>query len=163
MPDERPRPQYGEYAPEGWVSPHYQPPEPPVEATPVPAPAVPGRTWDRVLTFALLAFGLYTVISSFIAFTQLPATLDAVFAQLGVGDFTSDAAANAVGLAANIIQPIIWVIVAWLSWRSLQTGRVTFWIPLAGGVLANLIVGILVGVVMAGDPAYLEYYTQMLK
>jgi hypothetical protein len=56
---------------------------------------------------------------------------------------------------------VIWVFVAAMSYWSLRRGRLTFWWPLAGGVLANLIAGILVAVVLAGDPAYSEYISQL--
>lgn len=164
MADERPRPQYGEYAPEGWVSPHYPPPEAPaVEVAPVAAeaPPVKRRTWDRVLTFGLLGIGLYFVLSGFISFSRLPEVFDQMFAQLGIGDFTSDSAATTVGIIANVVQPVIWAIAAFGASVWLRRGRIAFWWPLAGGVLANLIVVILVGVVMALDPAYAEYVAQL--
>lgn len=165
MADERPRPQYGEYAPEGWVSPHYPPPEPPaVAAEPVAADAPrKRRTWDTALTFGLLAIGLYFVLSGFVGFSQLPEVFDQMFAQLGIGDFTSDQAAVTIGIVANIVQPVIWAIAALGASVWLRRGRIAFWWPLAGGVLANLIVVILVGVVMSSDPAYAEYVTQMTQ
>ncbi|SFR73984.1 hypothetical protein SAMN05428970_1638 [Agromyces sp. CF514] len=96
--DERPRPRYGEYAPEGWT---WQPPvdpnavpdaaaavaanDPSAAATaapgahgaagsaPVPAtaPAVPK---DRLWTIALLVFGVFGAIYNIMAIVQLPAT-----------------------------------------------------------------------------------------
>lgn len=161
MTDERPRPQYGEYAPEGWVSPHYPPPnvEDVVTAAPA-APVVARRSWDVALTVALLVLGLYTVLSGYIGFSSLPQVFDQLFTQMGVGDFSSDAAANAVGIAANIVQTVLWLAGAVLGWRALRANRIAFWWPLGAGILANLIVVVMVGVVIAMDPAYAAYLAQ---
>ncbi len=163
MTDPRPRPQYGEYAPEGWVSPHYQPPAetPPPVAEDVVVQPRKRRTWDTVLTFALLGLGLYSVLSGFVGFSRLPEIFDQMFTQLGIGEFTSDAAASLIGVLANITQTTIWIIAAVGAGIFLQRGKIAFWWPLAGGVLANLIVVIMVGVVMASDPAYAAYIAQM--
>ena len=165
MSDERPRPQYGEYAPDGWVSPYSPVPdstEAPLAAEQVVVePVRKRRTWDTVLTFALLGVGLYTVLSGYVGFSQLSDVFDQMFTQLGIGEFTNVDAANTAGVIASIAQTVIWVIAAVGAGISLQRGRLAFWWPLAGGVLANLILVILVGVVMASDPAYAEYVTQM--
>jgi len=96
--DERPRPQYGEYAPEGWT---WQPPVDPksvpdaaaeAEATgpsaasaaaPVAAPGAGGAAGqptaravpkDRLWTIALLVFGVFGAIYNILGIVQLPAT-----------------------------------------------------------------------------------------
>ncbi|MFF2372716.1 DUF6264 family protein [Agromyces sp. NPDC058110] len=100
--DERPRPRYGEYAPEGWT---WQPPVEPVEAPDAAAggqasaadrqgawvghqdaaaertgdPAAPGAApravpKDRLWTIALLVFGVFGAIYNIMAIVQLPAT-----------------------------------------------------------------------------------------
>ena len=84
MTDDRPRPQYGEYAPPGWVSP-VAAPEPVIAAPPpsgTPSAAPTRRTWDVAVTLALLGFGLYSVVSGFVAFTDAPALFRQVFAML---------------------------------------------------------------------------------
>lgn len=166
MTDDRPRPQYGEYAPEGWVSPNLPAPTPPApepEVAPVVAVAPRRRLWDLVLTFALLGLGLYFVLSGYVVYGQLPAVFDQVFAQVGISEFTSDELARTIGIVINVVQTVIWVFVAGMAGMSLRRGRIAFWWPLAGGVLANFIVVILVGVVIASDPAYAEYVSRMTQ
>lgn len=159
MTDERPRPQYGEYAPPGWVSPvPVEVPEAVAAPSAPAAAAVPARpTWDVALTVGLLALGLYSVVSGFVAFADAPALFRQVFDTLGIGDFTSNEAANSAGPVIMAVQAVIWIAAAALAVRALRRGTLAFIWPVAGGVLANVIVGIIVGVVIAGDPAYLEY------
>lgn len=165
MTDDRPRPQYGEYAPPGWVSPVAAPePETVVAAPPpagTPSAAPTRRTWDVAVTLALLGFGLYSVVSGFVAFTDAPALFRQVFAMLDIGTFTSDEAARTAGVVIMIVQAAIWIVVAWYGVRALRRGKLAFVWPLAGGVVANVIVAVIAGVVMAGDPAYVEYLGQL--
>jgi hypothetical protein len=99
--DERPRPRYGEYAPEGWTwQPPVDPNAVPDAATdaaaggapaaaangaaassanrPTAAPAAPGapvaRPTDRLWTIALLVFGVFGVVYNVLALVQLPET-----------------------------------------------------------------------------------------
>lgn len=165
MTDERPRPQYGEYAPPGWVSPVAMPAPETAIAAPAPSSAPSAtparRTWDVALTVALLGFGLYSVVSGFVAFTDAPALFRQVFALLDIGAFTSDDAARRAGVVIMIVQAVIWLVVAVLGMRALRRGKLAFVWPLAGGILANIIVGVIAGVVMMGDPAYVEYLGQL--
>nr|WP_262927701.1 DUF6264 family protein [Microbacterium sp. NIBRBAC000506063] len=84
MSDTRPRPQFGEYAtPEQQRAAMGLPPEtvapaPALAPEPVApsdgaasAPPKPRRRWDRFLTFALLAYGLITVISAGISYMNI--------------------------------------------------------------------------------------------
>lgn len=162
MSDDRPRPQYGEYAPPGWVSPHLAP-EPQAQSVqePIAAPARERRTWDTALTLGLLGLGLYTVLSGYLSYSNMPAIFDQVFAQLGVGDFTSDAAAQSAAVAANIVGTVVWIVVAVFGTAFLRRGRIAFWWPLAGGIVANLVIAVIFGIVMAGDPAYAAYMAQL--
>lgn len=159
MSDERPKPQYGEYAPEGWVAPQVQP-IPTEAAVPAAPPPRARRSWDVILTFALLAIGLYTVVAGYGSFPNLPALFDQVFAQLGVGDFTSDDAARAVGFAGNVVQTALWLVAAVLSSRSLRANRIAFWWPLGAGMIAGIIVVTMIVIVIASDPAYSAYLLQ---
>jgi len=164
MTDERPKPKYGEYAPAGWVPPRFPPPEAETAVTGASAPSVKPapvrRNWDSMLTFGLLGLGFYTVVSGYVGFSTLPAVFDELFTQFGLGDFTSDSAANAVGLAANVVQTVLWIAAAVLAGFALRRNRLAFWWPLGAGIAANLIIVIMVGVVIATDPAYAAYLAQ---
>lgn len=186
MTEERPRPQYGEYA-----SPQEQakiiakslPPVPPVlqprgsqtSVAPVPAapvsapapgstPAVasapvsrPRRRWDLALSIGLLAYAAVTILAGFSQYSDLPSVLNQVYAQQGIGTFEGTAFAATAGFAINASNLVIYAIVLPLTVAQLRARRIAFWIPLTGGVLAAIITGSLVIAVMLNDPTFTAY------
>ncbi|WP_159501033.1 DUF6264 family protein [Microbacterium sp. 18062] len=171
--NERPRPQYGEYAtPEEQRARIRQPdasaaledgrsPSAPIDQRAPVDPVIPGpvagtrpRFVDRVITFALLGYGLFTVLGSIPAatdYTQFATTFLEVF---GVDQALSDpAGARGWGLAAALVLGIGWVATLGLSWISLRARRVTFWIPLVGGIVVNLVSSVLLVAPLMADPA----------
>jgi drug/metabolite transporter (DMT)-like permease len=165
MTDERPRPQYGEYAPEGWVSPVPAQPEPSIHgAPPVPAPVdrpPAPRRWDRVLTVGLLAFGLYWVVSGYFSFSDLSAIINQVFDQYGIGEFTSTAAASSAGTALMVVQSVFWAGAVLVAVSRLRANKLAFFWPLVFGAVSMIVCGVIVGVVMTSDPAFTAYLEQM--
>jgi hypothetical protein len=178
-PDPRPRPQYGEYAtPEEQrariakpdVSLVYEP-SPVLDESPAPAAAPatraaraagPGaaaevprsRSVDRIVAFALLAYGLVNVISSFPALIDFEAYADTMFGLLGVdATLTDPAAGRPWGIAAAIVLAVGWVVTAALTWFAIRRGRLSWWIPLVGGVVFTFASAMLVLVPIMNDPA----------
>lgn len=172
----RPRPQYGEYATAEEQRARIRQPDathaletgPPVMAAAEPAPAAPiavgaagaagapprPRTVDRIVTVALLAYGLFTVLSSFPAFLDYGAYAQAMFAVMGVdAELADPAAGRPWGIAAAVVLAVGWIATALLSWWSLRRGRVTWWIPLVAGVVFTFAAGMLMVVPLMNDPA----------
>ncbi len=166
------RPQYGEYA---------TPDEqrrlaglPPVDAVPAapsieqpvqPAPArsiTKARPWDRIITIALLAYGLVNVFMTGMAYLDLPTVMNQSMGILGIeGEFTNFAQGKLWGTTAAILLVVGWVITAWLSLRRLRTGKLTWWVPLVGAAATMLIVSICIMIPMMGDPAFMAYVDGM--
>lgn len=168
--DDRPRPQYGEYAtPEeqrdagGFVPPTDLPP---TVAMPDAATAVDGRmaaprpprperrTWDVFLTTALLAIGAYVTVASAGSFQQLAAVLRESYEQVGYEPYTNDALANGLGAFLVVFQTVVWIAAAVASIASLRVGRITWWIPVVGGVVALVATIVVFSVAILGDPAF---------
>jgi len=165
----RPRPQYGEYATPEEQRARIQEPAPwqvepvapimtdaPVDAAPA-APPVTGKRQhpvDRIVTFALLAYGLVNVLSSIPAFLDYGAYAETMLAMLGVDVQLSDAAAgDAWGIAAVLVLAIGWCVTAALSIWSMRRGRLTWWIPLVGGIVFSSAAGALMAAPLMNDPA----------
>ena len=172
--DERPRPQYGEYAtPEEqrariqqpdmtWLLETGQDPDalhgaPAKSAASVAAPAaaVPksGRFADRVATIALLVYGLVNVVTSIPSMIGYESYASTLLGLLGVDTQLADPAAGRPwGVAAALVMAIGWLVTAYVSWRSLKAGRVTWWIPLVAGIVFLFVSGTLLMVPIVSDP-----------
>jgi len=170
----RPRPQYGEYAtPEEQRARIQQPdltrlldtgqdpdalhgaPAGTAVAAAVidEAPIRRGRFVDRVATIALLVYGLVNVVTGIPGMINYESYVGTVFSLLGVDAQLSDPAAGRPwGLAAALLLAIGWLATAYLSWRSLRRGRVTWWIPLVAGIVFTFVSGILLMVPIVSDP-----------
>lgn len=169
--DPRPRPQYGEYATPEEQRARIRVPDPalmepvPVAtpesaSAPEPTPPAPrprrgaGRLADRIATWALLGYGFITVLSSVSALVDYGAFAATFLDVLGVDAQLADpAAGRGWGIAAAIVLAVGWLLTAVLSWAGLRSGRVSFWIPIVGGIVFNIASGTLVLVPIMSDPA----------
>lgn len=125
---------------------------------PVAAPTVrPRRTWDIILTTALLALAVYDVIGGYSTFANLAPVMQSIYDQLSIGQFASPALAAQWGLIANIARITILLLVILVSLRLVSRRRLAFWVPLAGGALAVIVALACFMFIIASDPAYLEF------
>lgn len=179
VPDRPERPAYGEYAtPEEQRARIQQPdataalssgqsldtptPSAPPRHPGVPAPVVPPasdpatpvrrpRTLDRVATFGLLGYGLFNVLTSIPAFTDYDTYANTLLGLMGV-DAEFVGGGRGWGLAAALVLGLGWLLTATVTWRHLRRGRVTWWIPLVGGVVFTLTASVLLMVPLFTDP-----------
>lgn len=172
--DERPRPQYGEYAPEGWS---WQPPadertsDPaPQMATPAPPPVAASadsrrdRPADRIVTILLLVIGVFGAWTAIGSLQSLPAVLPEALRQaseiLGSGgeafDYTPAPGVAGLILAGQIIQFVLLALVVWWSIARMRARRLAFWVPLVGGVLSVIALYAIMSAIIVSDPALVE-------
>ncbi len=154
-PDPRPEPRWGQYsdAPPVVAAPAALPP--PTVAP--PAQRQPAPTSDVVLTVFLLVIGLIDVIRQFSSFANFASVMRESYTQLGYGEFTSDALANSMGVAQNVVRvALILIAIVWSAWRIRERKR-AFWVPLAAGGAAALVLLIGILAVMLVDPALATY------
>ena len=163
MTDERPKPRWGEYAD---TPPAIEYPPPTVPSVPATPPdkaekvEPPRRTRDILITTVLLLLGVFDVASMWPTFAALGSQLGPAFEQQGVGEFTSVELANSVGQWLNVARVAILVVTIIVSLLLIARGRRAFWVPLAGGVLAMIVLLVLVSYVILNDPAFLQYVNQ---
>jgi len=159
MTDERPRPQYGEYAtPEQQRAAGGTPVAPQQPRPPAPqAPAAQPWRWDRILSILLLAYGLYSVITGVYQFRDLSGLLDQIYQLEGVGTFTPTALSAALGIVIVVSQIVIYIATLLITMTLLRRRRLSFWVPLVGGALAGLVVTVCLLVLMGSDPAFIAY------
>lgn len=172
MSDPRPRPQYGEYAtpeqqraaigvPEEVAAPS-APPEPAHRPPTAPATTVaaqPTRLADRIITVALLTYGLVTVIGAVPQLADFTGFAEQWMQMAGVeGDFTNTASGSLWGTVSVWVLVGGWILTAYLSWLSLSRRRVTWWIPLVGAIVTFGIVTVCLVVPLLGDPAVTGHF-----
>ena len=146
--DPRPRPQYGEYAPPGWVSPAQPPPTeldvkrlPPPTGPPIaaPPPVSAELARDRVLTLALLGIGFFGAVMGLLMGLTLRANVLLMLSQYGIDPGTMPAWLDAAGLALAASHVLLYLAAAGLSAWLLRRGRPASWAPLGAGMLAAVI------------------------
>jgi hypothetical protein len=174
--DERPRPQYGEYAPDGWT---WQPP--PGETTSDPAPqmatpraarpartvaaasvdrsARPERPADRAVTILLLVIGVLGVWLAVAVLQAMPQSIQLLHTQEGIEPYTPGPEIPALILTGSIVQIVIWVVAAIGSVALMRARRPSFWLPLAAGVIAAIALFVFTAIALSGDPALIEQLT----
>ena len=159
MTDERPRPRYGEYAPTppATAQPVVEPSAPEPIAAEAAAPAQrPRRTWDLVLTTTLLLFGVLDVVSFSVRAGALGTGLAQSFDQMGLGEFTSYAAADAASAWIIPARAAVLAATVLVSLLLIARRRLSFWVPLVGAVIAMIVLVVGLSSVISGDPAFLE-------
>ncbi|MEI5583185.1 MULTISPECIES: DUF6264 family protein [unclassified Agromyces] len=178
--DERPRPRYGEYAPEGWS---WQPPAEPradpapaapapsyganapgtaPQAAPPPAPAGGVRRGDAIATIILLVVGLFGAAYNALLLTMLPSVATETFRQtaevlgteLPARDFVAGPQVPTLILVGTIVQLALWVIALAWSVRRLRARRLAFWVPLVMGAVAFVVLYALMAQILLSDPEY---------
>lgn len=156
MTDDRPEPKYGQYAPVPPALPETVPATVPL-SPPSDRVAPSRRTWDTAMTTFLLLLGVADVVTGFSTFANLAAGLRAAYAAQGYPVFTSDALASTMGLALNIARVTILGVTILVSLLRIRASRIAIWVPIAGAVLAGIIVIVGLLVVIMQDPALAEY------
>jgi hypothetical protein len=159
-PPAPPVPRYGEYAPEGYVPPR---PAPGYEAfggygqaAPQASGARRRRTWDLVLTVVLLVVGLFGTflgVAYGLIFSN-PELVAQGLEQQGYSGFHGETGGAAAVLIVSHI--VLYLVAVGVSIPMLIAKRITFWVPLAVGVLAAVVFwGTLMAALMS-DPGFVS-------
>lgn len=123
-------------------------------AVPVAAPA---PMVDRIATWALLGYGLFTVVGAVPTLTDYSAFAATVLSSVGVEAPPDVVTAGPWwALAAAIVLGAGWLATAVLSLRRVRAGRIAFWIPLVGGLVCNALASVLLMVPLVTDSTILE-------
>lgn len=180
MSDASERPRYGEYAtPEQQrarieqsggevppVAPAVPPMPLPTASGPVPTErpttttARRSRTADRVITIALLVYGLFTVLTTVPQLLDFSGFIDTWTEMAGIDEeFTNYEQGMFWARTSAFVFAGGWILTAVLSWLSLSRGRVSWWIPLVGAIVTFIIVSIMMAVPLASDPAIIQHFS----
>ncbi|MEH3089773.1 MAG: DUF6264 family protein [Microbacterium arborescens] len=134
----------------------------PHPATPRPttAAARPTRLADRVISVALLAYGLVTVLGAIPQLIDFAGFANTWMDMAGIeGSLADPASGRAWGIAAAIFYSVGWLVTAVLTWWSLSRRRLSWWIPLVGAIVTFIIVSLLLAAPLLSDPAVVSGFT----
>lgn len=159
--------QQTQHAPQGQQAPVGAPP------TATPQNAVPGAPYpatgqtarrpnaaDRIITIVLLAVGAYFALSMAFSLSQFPTEFGRVAGDLGLTDFVSPPQVQTIGTIGAILVLAIYALVLIFSIRRLRAGKITFWAPLAAGVLSWVIFFVLFAVGLNQSP---ELWQELMR
>ncbi|GAA2236549.1 DUF6264 family protein [Herbiconiux moechotypicola] len=183
MSDERPKPKYGELAPEGWSWKPPQQEEPESEATPAsaaavanpappaspaapiagtPDPGAPGpatpknRSGDRIATILLLAAGLLATVNMVSSFLVLPDVMNEFMQMQGIsGTYGADAQASSAGAVGATVLVVIFALTLVWSIQRMRAQKLSFFVPLIGAALSFATNLVVVLVALLADPSIL--------
>lgn len=121
-----------------------------------------GNTVDRVVTIALLAYGLVNVVTTGMSYLNFSALMDSTMDALGIdAEFTNFAQGRLWGTIASVVLAVGWTLTALWAISRLRRARLGWWVPLVGAVVTLALTSICVLVPMLGDPAFIEYATKV--
>lgn len=127
---------------------------------PTTSAARPTRTADRVITVALLAYGLITVLGAIPQLVDFIGFAETWMEMAGIdGSLADPVAGRAWGIAAAIFYSVGWLATAVLSWWSLSRRRISWWIPLVGAIVTFVIVSLLLAAPLLSDPGVMQGFS----
>ena len=143
--------------PAGSGAPVHRHPEAP---RPTTTAARPTRLADRVISVALLAYGLVTVLGAIPQLIDFVGFANTWMDMAGIEATLADpAAGRAWGIAAAIFYSVGWLATAMLTWWSLSRRRLSWWIPLVGAIVTFIIVSLLLAAPLLSDPGVVSGFT----
>ncbi|GAA1697049.1 hypothetical protein GCM10009808_13080 [Microbacterium sediminicola] len=179
VPEERPAPRYGVYATPEEQRARIQKPDvtlsldagaaPDDAAVPSVVRAAPDAaaqersgSIDRIITFALLAYGLVNVVVAAFDLLDFATYADTVYAVIGIPDSFSDTGnAGMWGATAAVTLVVGFAVTAWFAVRAVLAHKRAWWIPLLGAVVTHIALGIVVMIPLMSDPAFTNYVASL--
>jgi hypothetical protein len=117
----------------------------------------PARTapiWDPPITIGLLVWGLITTVQTVAQARDLPAALESVFSDRGVGRYTQTGFATAIGWVVVAESLLSLALAIGFAVPRIREHRTAFWIPLAAGAASTVVTVVLISAAILADPGY---------
>jgi hypothetical protein len=181
MAEDRPRPQFGEYAsPEQQAAAMGKRPIPPLrvqpempepvrasaaDGTPAPDPAdrVVSRRLprhhpvDRIATLVLLGLGLFSLLNAVPSYFAFGKALER-FTRALDETYTAPAVAAQAGYVLFATQIVLFLLALGLSVRRVRAGKLAFWIPLVAWVVFDLAAAVIVSAMVPSFVTVFQSY-----
>ncbi|MGI6877441.1 DUF6264 family protein [Microbacterium sp. gxy059] len=148
-------------APAEPADPALVPQDAPPGATPRGAASGPtptGVVVDRIVTIAMLAYGIVNTITAIPILTDPAAFFGVIGIDVVPSDYASHRTAGAVAVGILVVG---WMLTTWLAWRRGAKRRSMWWIALLGGVVFTFLSSLVLVVSFLQDPALVDAIMQM--
>lgn len=114
---------------------------------------------DRIVTFILLAIGLFFSVAIVPDMLHPAAGIEASYKQFGIGAYHATSLTQVVGIGVAFIYVVGWLFAAFASMSRLRTGRRAWWVPAVVGVAVWILTMIGFAALMLNDPSFMNYAT----
>lgn len=129
----------------------------PQSPTPLAAPGSRGA--DRVITIILLVIGAFGALYLAASMQQLPSSLSMFGEALGIDGFTVPESVHTLGTIGAISVLALYALNLIYSIRRLRARKITFWVPLAAGAIAFVVVFMLASFALNQTPELMRMAT----
>lgn len=139
----------------------------------VPIPLTPEEkrerslAFDRFLTWGLIFVGIFSVFTGLGDYINPRTTMNALYEELNtlvpsleLGTFQNVAFASAMGWVAVTIQAVILALVVWWSRQRMKAKKFSWWIPISGAILSNILSTVCIFIALLSDPSFTEALTR---
>lgn len=116
---------------------------------------------DRFASWVLLGLGLFNILTTSSALIDLPAAITQFFAADDLDPYGPVGLGRALGIGALIVNAGLWILTLVIVQRRVNAGRISWWIPLVAGVVANVVLLVCVGAAMMIDPSVFQHIQTM--
>lgn len=142
----------------------YRATQPPTSAPPR-APHAPrqGNTADRVITIILLVLGALGAMYTAFSLYQMRASLNLLATTLEIQNVVIPAAVGTVGSIGALVILAIYAINLIYSLQRLRARKITFWVPLAAGIIAFIVLFVFSMIALAQAPELMQQLEQQLS
>ena len=107
---------------------------------------------DRIITILLLVFGGFGAMQMAFGMMGMATMFTMIEGAPGIESLTQPAWVDVTGKVVGMVLLVLYGLVLVYSIRRLRAGKITFWAPLAAGVLAFLAVVVVVASAMVATP-----------
>lgn len=109
-------------------------------AQPTPHSGAPRRgTADRIITILLLAVGAIGALNTAFLMMQLAPNMHVAAGIFGIENFVVPAAVSTIGTVGAVVILALYAVTLIFSIQRLRARKLTFWVPLAAGVIAFIL------------------------
>ncbi len=117
---------------------------------------------DRILTYVLLGYGLFSVLSGYSTFLNMDQLMAGAIASLEtqssitLDEYTVTEMTVMVGYVLAATWTVLWLAGLVWSLRRIKAGKASFWIPVLMGVIANVFVTAGTITLLVMDPVFAQ-------